>query len=342
MGQFSLGLDIGHKQIKGVLVEARRGGRRLQDFAAVDTPPGALVRGHVENEERLIAVLKRIVESNGWDKGVTTIGITHPEMVVKRVEFPTMSAKELASAVEFELSDLVSFSFSDPSEVAYSYEVIEKTSENQDLLFAGCQRSLIMPYVRVARAAGLQVSVVDVKALSLPRVSNREGEFVFLDLGHVQTNVYIELGGRFRLSRILPVGGMHFTEGVAEAYKLQHEEAEKVKHEKDIDALIANAEHSPGTLRTAVQQLIAGFTQTLDYLRAMERVSTVDQLLAGVRLCGGGAFQKGLANLIQEELDLPVDVLDPLPALGYRGADSSQAALFASAAGLACRGLEKG
>ncbi len=341
MGQLSLGLDIGHKQIKGVQVEGKRGGVRLRSHAVVDTPAGALVRGRVENAERLVTVLKKMVEEHGWNKGTTTLGLTHPEMVVKRVEFPLMSPKDLASALEFELADLVSFSFSDPADVAYSFQVIDKASETQDLLFAGCPRGLIMPYVHAARAAGLEVAVVDVKALSLPRTLEEDGEFAFVDLGHVQSNVYVELSGKFRLSRILPVGGMHFTEGIMEAYGINQEEAEKLKHEETMDDLIAKAERNPGTLRTAVQQLIAGVTQTLDYLRAMERVTTVDQLLNGIRICGGGAAQRGLANLMRDELDLPVAILNPFLTFDKEQENYGRSALFAGAAGLACRGLER-
>ncbi len=341
MAKMSLGLDIGHREIKGVQLQGRGRSPRLHSHASTATPDRAIVKGKVAQTDNLSAALKQLVQDNGWGGSWTVLGLTHPELVVKVVKFPLMRERELQEVISFELDQMVSFSFSSPEDVAYSYEVLRKVDDEQEVLFAACHMDLMMPYVKAARAAGLEVAVVDVQGLALPKILQESNHYAFINIGHSQTHIYVEIDGMYRISRLLSIGGDHFTEGIMDAYNLSYSAADSRKRSYDVDNLLTHATGSVSSLRSSIQQLVGGALQTLDYVRAQERVTSIGEVLDCIYLCGGSAQWKGLPELLQEELELKVEVVDPF-ALCPNGTEASDGNVsYAVAASLACRGLER-
>ena len=110
----------------------------------------------------------------------------------------------------------------------------------------------------------------------------------YVDLGHSQTVIYIEIDGAYKVYRILPIGGAAITEGIMEAFETEVNHAENLKLNHDIDYLLMEGSGQKGLLR-ANQQYSWWILQTLDYLRSQFRSSSINEVLDQVVICGGNA-----------------------------------------------------
>lgn len=338
-----IGVDIGSCYVKLVEVKSYRKTPRITRFTKALLPPKVVSQGKILDANRVGDLLKTLLKKHGFTSKRAVIGVTSSEITVKLTTFPTMSKRELSQAVEFELDELISFAYRDLDEISYSYDVIEKGSEEQKVVFTACRRSLLEPYLISVRQAGLEPEVVDIHGFSVPRITNYARSVCYVDIGAEKTWIYIENQGVFRVYRILNIGSYHLDSGIVEAFGVSPEEAVRLKETKDIDYLLMQGSGSKSTLRSVVQQFIGGILQTLDFLRAQERAANFSDILDRVVLAGGGSHLAGFPAMLVEELNVEVEVLNPFSILegSITEEHPSDYGIYAPAVGLALRGLVK-
>ena len=118
--------------------------------------------------------------------------------------------------------------------------------------------------------------------------------------------------------------------------------AQELRRSKHIDALMIRRNSH---LTTCDRRVVAGIIQTFEFLRARQRASSITELLHTVMLCGGGALQPGIDQLLSEETGLPITVAKPLS--GRPGADRlgedilALEPMFTGALGLALQGVDE-
>lgn len=344
MAKIYAGLDIGSYEIK--LVEVRKSGRQqiISQTAVVRTPMGSVERSQVLDVELVIDAVQSMLVESPLSTDKVVIGITSPEVVVKTVQMPLMPPKELEHALQFELPDIVRFPFESLKDITYSWEVLEKSERYQEILVVACRRSLIAPYIEIARRCKLELGVIDLPSFNIPRLFPNEQRVCVVDVGAVQTSVYVAEEGYYKVYRILPIGGQDITNGVMEAFSCDYETAERLKSQHHIDTLLTEGAGSKRLLRSAIQQFVGGILQTLEFLRAEDRLTNVRDAVSEVHLCGGTSLLKGFADVLTEELGVKVSEINPfsLYPLQQDGAElDGLGPIMVPALALALRGLEE-
>ncbi len=338
-----LGLDIGHATIK--LVEAQRKGKGvvITRYGSIPTPEKSYLKSKILNVDGIAQSVRTLVKNMGTTTKSVCLGLTSSEIVIKTITMPNMQTKELEQALEFELHDHVGFAYNSPKEVAFSYDVMHKDATQQTILLVACKREVIEPYMSIVDKAGLDLAIIDIQALALPRVSPQIRSSCFIDIGSLQTTIYIQQNDEFKVYRILPLGMEHLINGLSEAYSEQYAQSKALLFKEDISDLMTNGTGTKGTLRAFIGQLVGGVLQTLDFFRAQERASNIDEVLDSVCLVGGVAHVKGIDKLLNEEVDISVEVLNPFTVVGCTPdmVAPLDYATYASATGLAIRGLEQ-
>lgn len=344
MAKIYAGLDLGSCEIK--LVEIRRVGRQsiISQAAVARTPKGSIDKSRVLNEDLVTDAVQTILLENPLKTNKVVMGITNPEIVMKTIQMPLMAHRELEQALEFELPDIVRFPFQSLKDITYSYEVLRKSEREQEVLVVACARSLIAPYIEVARRCKLELGVIDLHSFNLPRLLPNDRRLCVVDMGASQTSVYVAEEGSYKVYRILPVGGQDITSGVMEAFSCDYETAEHMKSEYHIDDLLMQGTGSKRSLRFVIQQFIGGIMQTLEFLRAEDRLTNIRDAIHEVYLCGGTSLLLGFSTLLAEELDVKVSEIDPFslyPLEQDLTKLSKLGPVFAPVVGLALRGLDE-
>ena len=145
---------------------------------------------------------------------------------------------------------------------------------------------------------------------------------VLVDIGGGKTNVAIYHHGAVRHTVVVPLGGDHFTNDIAVGLRTTIPEAQRLKHEQGCAlSSLADAERvfevsgiGSRQPRTIAQQVLSDILQPraeeiIHFVRTEIRNAGYErQAGAGIILTGGGATLKGLAELTEDILDLPVRI----------------------------------
>jgi len=333
-----LGLDVGSYQLKiAEIVKQGRNRYRINALIKYSLPEG------IEDPEHLSGSLRKILNRAGIKTQRVVLGLNTPQMTIKQITMPRMQEKELDQAIMLDLVEILKLpNHNDAADIYYSYDVINAGSE-LSILVVGCPKAVLDPYIIMMKGAGLVPCVIDVSAFNLSHAVNqgRGLRTCYVDFGHSQTVIYVETHGVYTLYRILPIGGIHLDEAIAQALAVDVAEAHKLKCQLTLEEILQKGSGSKTLLRTVFQQYIGGLYQTFNYLRSVSRAAHIDDVLDQVVICGGIAHLPGFDALLKQELDIDVWRLNPLE--GYELADGLQGmpdyGVFANAIGLAMRGL---
>lgn len=183
---------------------------------------------------------------------------------------------------------------------------------------------LIHNLVKCVEQAGLHANSVILQPIASSRsvLSQEEKELgvVLIDIGGGTTDVAIWKDGSLLHTQIIPLGGNHFTNDLAVALKIPHNEAEKIKisHGSVVKQNQSNDTYLTiqGLSGTKPREVSLGFVADVLAARAEELFNVVleiiieknlqDQITGGYVITGGGALVKNLAEMAEFCLEKPV------------------------------------
>ena len=158
--------------------------------------------------------------------------------------------------------------------------------------------------------------------------------WMFLDVGHQQTDVAIGLSSRLLFARTIPIGGRAFTEAIVQAATLSPAQAEARKH---ADAGFADERIGPA-LRAVADRWVSQINSCLGVYRGQYGAGAfaVDRIV----LTGGGARLRGLSDALSAQLQMPAIRAADLPGAATAAGVSGWIGSCDLAAGLAVTAME--
>ncbi len=236
-----LGLDIGSTAIKAVEVKYLKGKPVVTGIVSADLPEGTFDSELIVNPEELGKTVKELLASNNIKtKNVVCALSGQTKVIVRVVEVPKMTKKELDDTMKFQVESNVPFP---ANEIVKDYEVIENpeadvNDPNFDVLFAAAQQDLVNSYMAMLKFAGLKVAALDVNSLAVGRAvleseKNEEGKTGIIgvvDLGASFSSFGVFENGDLKYPNPpLSVGGNSLTAEVAQILGVEKDEAEESK-----------------------------------------------------------------------------------------------------------------
>jgi len=220
-----------------------------------------------------------------------------------------------------------------------------------------CQSSLNQNLINAVNRAQMRVRKVILQQLASAEAvltkDERELGTVVIDIGGGTTDIAIYIKNAVQFTKVLPVGGAHFTRDLAIGLQTPMEEAERIKKESGtlLTERIQDGESVlvPGmgtrAARSVPRQLVCRILRD----RAVELLELIkdqlwkavenERLIAGIVLTGGGSMLDGMLELTEESLGMPVR--QGLP-LGVRGlTEELSHPVYATAIGLILFGAEE-
>ncbi len=352
MGRFrkqAVGMDIDRGAIKAVQLAKGGGGFVLQHVGYRRLAPGAIMDGEVADHDLLAAEIKEFWASHSFTGKSVSLGLANQKVVVRLLDFPRMSEKDLQGAISFEAQDHIPMPI---DEAVMDYIVLGPQSEGSDLdriLIVAAQKDMISRYTSAVRAGGLRAAGIDVKALSLIRSTlpnalfEDEGAIVLLDIGTEISNLVVSQGGTPTLTRFIPGGSQYFAQAVADAANMPEEEAEKQLMNPNIRIGYAGSDAPPESspedsdgaeqsdtgqggfddfdpallydvrrgLEDAAQVLAEDIQRSIEYHYSQPDSREVSQVF----ISGEGALVNGLDSYIGELLGITTNKGSPLQKL---------------------------
>ncbi|HEY3412448.1 MAG TPA: type IV pilus assembly protein PilM [Armatimonadota bacterium] len=233
-----LGLDIGAAFIKVVEMRPSKGALSITGVGVLPTPPGCIVNDEIVDPAVLASAIKQLLaESRIKTKSVVASVAGQSSVVVRVIEVPKMTDKELAETMKWEIDRHIPFA---PDEVVKDFEPMARptddpNSPNMAVLLAVAQNAVVAGMLQTILMAGLTPVAIDVECLAGARAlfdvdDAYPGQTVALvNIGASKIDVGIYESGTLAFPRTIPVAGNAMTEAVSHALNVDITQAEHLK-----------------------------------------------------------------------------------------------------------------
>ena len=236
-----IGLDIGSNFIKFCVGRVRSGQVELLAVGVAPTPAHAVVENEIVDPAALGQALRVILQEAGIkEKNVVSSVAGQSSLVVRIIEVPRMTKKELQETMKWEVERHVPFA-AEQTVMDYQPLVpIEQVPEggNMEVLLAVAQESLVMAHLGALKEAKLSPKAIDIEPLATARglLALTDGEIpascvAVVDFGANTTDINIYKDGRIAFTRTIQIAGNNLTKAIAETLLKSPEESEHLKIE---------------------------------------------------------------------------------------------------------------
>ncbi|MDO8504014.1 MAG: type IV pilus assembly protein PilM [bacterium] len=326
------GLDISDLSLKIVKLKKIGSSFGLVSFGEVDIKPGIIKGGEIKDEKELAEAIKGALKSVEGEKIKTryiVASLPEEKAYLQIIQVPKMAADDLKSAIVFEAENYIPLPI---DQVYLDYEVISPIVDHLnhfDVLLAALPRKTVDPYLNSFKSAGLIPKALEIESLAIGRALIKNGlaqrPTLLIDLGATRTSFIVYAGRSIRFTSSIPVSGTHFTQIIAKALEIKHEEAEELKLKYGLEEKIKlkletkeggqELEKERGkifeSLVPALVDLVQQIKKCTDYYQTHAshlHLLPGDNEISKILLCGGGANLKGLPELLSLELKIPVEI----------------------------------
>jgi type IV pilus assembly protein PilM len=300
-----IGLDIGTVSIRAAETSRGKDGLVVRNFGQEMLPRGAVQGGVVHDDKAVTVALKQLWAGTKFRSRHVVLGVTNPQVVVRRMTVANLPQRELRKSLPFQVRDALPLP---PDKSLLDFYRLDDpgTAENVDGLLIAAPKEPVLAAVRAVERAGLHVSRVDLASFALLRATSYlDGQVeALVDIGARATSVVVHTDGRPFIVRSVPRGGDEITEMIAARLGATVAEAESLKCRVGLQPE-ENGEVAE-LVREALRPLVSELRGSFAYL------STSGQArVRRLALSGGGALLPGLTDLLRSQLDIEVAVVDP-------------------------------
>lgn len=347
-----VGIDVGSYAVKVVLFKVEAGVCQLKAWGYM--PLGTKVdAGPDEKKAAVINALRAFFIEKGIKVKEAATALSGNAVIVRYVKFPRLTKTELQATLATEAEPFIPF---DINEVQLGFhilsEIVEDGQKKMETVLVAAKHDLVSQRLEILQGAGLSPTIMDVDSFALENVHERTrdakegpGATLYLNIGHLVTNLSIVENGVTRVVRDMFIAGNTMTKAIMKAFQCDAAKAEELKHARGIfvdpaekEKALADGDRDGLGVSQAVGQvardLVAEVHRSVDFYLSQGP----DRSIGRIMLAGGGASLKNLDKHLAQELKVPVSTLNPFSfAVGAEAVPAAQASSFGVAAGLALR-----
>lgn len=308
-----IGLNIGSSSIK--MVELANTGKdwKLLNFGMVPLPEDALMNREIVNHLAVVENLKNLVDKAKPKSKNVCLSISGSSIIIKRMTVEVPIPREMDDTIYWEAEQYIPF---DISEVVMDYHQLTKIQDKKvDVLLVAVKRSVLESYTAAVQDAGLVPKVVDVEFFGLQNVfeanypSNVKDAVVIVDIGAISLKVIVVQNGVPLFTKDSALGGRQLTQEIQSQLNLSFEDAEALKT------------GDPKRLPQEVVELMN--IQSENYAQEIKRAidfyhaSSTGGNVSFVLLSGGSARIPDLSRIVEEQVGLPAQLINPFNTISY-------------------------
>jgi cell division protein FtsA len=366
------GLDIGTTKICCVVAELGESGELIISGVGV-SPSAGLKRGVVVDIESTVKAVEDAVAKASRQSGreITSVyvgvtgehitslnskgvtAITHPDREITEDDIERV--KDQARVIVLPPDRIIlhaiprSYSIDGQNGIKHPEGMSGTRLEVETHIVTGA-RTFIDNVEKCVTRAGLALDDMVLEPLATGEAvvlpAERNLGVCMVDIGGGTSDMAIFQGGAIYYSAVIPVGGNHVTNDIAQLLRVTSEEAERIKiehgtallngmtEEESIKITQIGRSDSRPLRRKALCEIIEARMQELFQLVQKEIMKSGchDMLPAGLILSGGGSQLRGTIECASQALEMPVRLGKPTGIAGL--GDSVNSPVFSTAVGL--------
>ena len=305
----ALGLDIGSHAVKLCELTESGKGYQLVKLGSALLPHGALEDGVLQEPEAVARVITSLMANLSIKAKKVALSISGYSVIVKKINLPVMSPKELDDYIQSEAEQYIPFDIDD---VYLDYQALKSATDQDDridIMLVAAKKDVVDGYLEMLRSIGLQAVVVDVDAFALENAFaanfGLDENVALVDVGASKMNINIVQRGTSVLARDVALGGRQLTEQIQRNLDLEFDDAEGIKQG------FVSAEESQEGVERAYSSICIQWANEIKRALDFYYSNNPDDPVSKIVLSGGGAKIAGLTDFLSNETGIAVTVFNP-------------------------------
>jgi len=312
-----IGLDIGSSSIKLVELTEEKTSYKLQNLGISALPPEAIVDGALMDSVTIIDTIRELIATSKVKTKDVVTSVSGQSVIVKKIQLPYMTDAELEESIRWEAERHIPFDINDVNIDFQTFGANPENAEVMDVVLVAAKKDIINDYVSVIMEAGLNPVIIDIDAFALENMLainyevGREEVVAIANVGASTMNVNILKNNVSGFTRDIFKGGDQITEDIQRQLHIDYEEAEKIKVGSKVD--VNSRSIVQNLLKTTSESLAVEIRNSLDFFQSSATYEKISKLY----LSGGGSKMKDFDIILQQEIGIPVEVVNPFNRIEY-------------------------
>ena len=312
-----IGLDIGSSSIKLVELVESKNTYKLQNLGIAPLPPEAIVDGALMDSVTIIDTIRELIANTKAKTKDVITSVSGHSVIVKKITLPLMSDSELEESIQWEAERYIPF---DINEVNIDFQIFGSSSENpevMDVVLVAAKKDIINDYVSVIIESGLNPVIIDVDSFAIENMLSvnyemeKDETVAMANVGASITNINILKNNMTAFTRDIFKGGNQITEEIQRQLHIDYEEAEKIKVGSKIDATSQSITQE--VLKSASESLAIEIGNSIEFFQS----TTTYEKISKLYLSGGGSKIKDFDIVLQQQIGIPVEIVNPFKKIEY-------------------------
>ncbi len=301
----SCALDISDESIKYGQLSSSFSEFKLSKFGKEIIPAGVLVSGKIEDEKKLIEILKNLKKKEKLD--FVRVSLPEEQMYVFTLSLPQMNGQDLREMILLQIEEHIPLKAND---VVFDYDTIKEDEKISIVEVVATPVGVIESYLSVFSQAGLVPLSFESESQAITRAVVPRGEkssVMIVDFGYSRTGVSISQNGNVLLTTTLDIGGFNLTEMLAKNFSISFDKAEEMKRSYGLSNDSKVNDIFPVILN-GISVLHDELDKQYIYWKTHSQESSfthnkIDRII----LCGGNANLSGLAEYLEASMKIKVE-----------------------------------
>jgi type IV pilus assembly protein PilM len=275
------------------------------------------VDGALMDSVTIIDTIRELITTSKVKTKDVVTSISGHSVIVKKITLPYMTDAELEESIKWEAERYIPFDINDVNIDFQTFGSNPENPEVMDIVLVAAKKDIINDYVSVIMEAGLNPVIIDIDAFALENMLaiNYEigkGEVVAVaNIGASTTNINILRNNVSAFTRDIFKGGNQVTEDIQRQLHVDYDEAEKIKVGSKVE--VTSRSVVQNLLKTNSESLAVEIRNSLDFFQSSSTYEKISKLY----LSGGGSKIKDFDLILQQEIGIPVELVNPFMKVEY-------------------------
>ena len=342
-----LGIDISSTSVRILEISGSDDDYCVDAYAHEDLPESAMEGNRVKDAQVVADIIKKLLNTHVFSSKNAAIAVPDSLAISKVIQINDgLNEQEIEEVVVTEADKYIPYPI---DEINIDFNVLGVSAKNSamlDVLIVASRSENVSNRVEAINGSGLAAKIVDVESYAVERAAQlmlsdlpAKGDkknIAILDIGAVYTHLFILHSMKIIFAREEEFGGKQLVDSVMQQYGMQRHDAMVAMEQGSLPA-----DYDDNVLQPFKELILLQVKRALQFFFSSSNHTFVDHIV----LAGGVAKLPGVAQLIQEQINIPTTIADPFAHMRFskmvdRDAISYDSSKLMIACGLALRQSE--
>lgn len=325
-----LAIDIGSGSLKIAIGDYAKDKLSIKKSVHVPLPEDVFSNGELVNIRKMATIIKQSLRKNKIRAKHCFCVFQSNEIITREVTIPSANKETIGDMAKFEVEQFLPVEMNNYSVQGLIMKELEVDDKPfAEVLVTAFPKSIIEQIHKAMSMAGLKPVVLDIHANAFSKLIenqfklngndyHRDNTVAFIDMGKDMVSVNIFQKGKFRLNRIIKVGGKDLDLNIAKFLDIPVDQAELKKRQiNNINYVVDEFSESSKVVNVVKSTMQNWTDEIMKIFRFYTAKSPGNRSIEQIYIYGGTSKINGMADFLESSFKIPVDTIKKLDNVEY-------------------------